>query len=186
MPVTTMPLGRPATYADLLALPEAVHAEILDGEIVVSAAPTPRHNRMAGRLCDDLDRAGEPHGYGAVTDVDVQWPDGQVTRPDVVVLTLAAVEADSGPVTEAPLVVVEVLSPDSAGRDLVKKPRIAAASGVAEYWVVDAGTSEVFRHRAEGGRYEVETYGPGAEVAVRTLPFPYTLRPAVLQRRPTS
>lgn len=180
---STTPAARPATYDDLRALPSDVRAEIIDGEVVVSPSPTARHNQVSKALARDLDAAALDHGYESVQDVDVQWvPSGQVTRPDVFVVTTDVASSTDLPVREVPVVVVELLSPDSAARDFVKKPRLAAAAGVAEYWVVDPASGEVYRHTLADGRYDVEVVAPGDEVSIDTLPFPYTLRPDVLGR----
>jgi hypothetical protein len=42
------PARKPATYADLLALPPALRAEVLSGEIVTAPAPLPRHSYVQG------------------------------------------------------------------------------------------------------------------------------------------
>ena len=179
--MTTVPLDHPATYEDLKNLPDDVRAEILDGEITVVPSATPRHNLLAALLWSDLHVAASTAGYGAVQDVDVLWqPSGRVTRPDVLVVTSAVANGTELPVHEVPVVVVEVVSPDDPGRDFVKKARIAADAGVPEYWVVDPGTLEVYRHVLVEGRYDVQVVGTDEEQPVEGLPFPYVLRPAVL------
>lgn len=39
-----------ATYADLLALPEDVKAEIIEGSLVTMPSPRPRHSNVQGAL----------------------------------------------------------------------------------------------------------------------------------------
>ena len=44
MPMASaLPKKRPATYADLLALPQNVVGQIIDGNLVVAPRPAPRH-----------------------------------------------------------------------------------------------------------------------------------------------
>ena len=43
-------LGRPATYDDLVAVPDILVAEIVDGELWTSPRPAPRHARASSRL----------------------------------------------------------------------------------------------------------------------------------------
>jgi hypothetical protein len=43
-------LGRPATYDDLVAVPDHLVAEIVDGELWTSPRPGPRHAKAASRL----------------------------------------------------------------------------------------------------------------------------------------
>jgi len=50
----TLPARKPATYQDLLALPDHVVGEILDGELVVSPRPAPRHSLAGTAAGSDL------------------------------------------------------------------------------------------------------------------------------------
>jgi len=177
--MTPNPAEARATYEDLRRLPEDVHAEI-DGGVIVTPSANPRHNRLAYLLERDLDTGCGGAGFAALHDVDVPWADGSVTRPDVLVVTQAAAGATELPLREVPVVVVEVLSPSSALREFVAKPRLAAAGGVPEYWVVDPEGHEVARHALVDGAYHSEIVTPGEEVVVDTLPFAYELRPDVL------
>ncbi len=45
---------KPATYEDILALPEHLVGQILDGELIVSPRPATPHQVAAGALWDDL------------------------------------------------------------------------------------------------------------------------------------
>ena len=51
----------PATYEDLLAVPDHKVAEILDGELHVSPRPAPRHSLAASVIGMDV---GAPYGRG--------------------------------------------------------------------------------------------------------------------------
>jgi len=60
--------GRPATYADLLALPDHVVGEIVGGELFVSPRPAPRHatasSGIGGKLWPPYhDGHGGPGGW---------------------------------------------------------------------------------------------------------------------------
>jgi len=61
------PAPKLATYADLMALPEDVRAEVLAGEVVASPSPSPRHatvqrtvSRFVGGPFHDDDGRGGP------------------------------------------------------------------------------------------------------------------------------
>jgi hypothetical protein len=60
-----MPLGstkgRPASYEDILRLPENVVGEIVDGELIVSPRPGPRHALASSTAI--LDRTGKQNIY---------------------------------------------------------------------------------------------------------------------------
>jgi Uma2 family endonuclease len=184
--MSVQPRHDPPTYDDLKDLPPETRAEILDGEIIVTPSASPRHNDVAYELMADLNGSARPRGYKAVYDLDVLWPhSGEVTRPDVLVVTATTASSADLPVTERPVVVVEVLSPSSAGRDFVQKRRTAELAGVPEYWVVNPETHEIARHTLVDGRYDARLLEPGDEEKVDTLPFEYTLRPAVLGPLPS-
>jgi hypothetical protein len=53
--------GRRATYDEILALPEHVVGEIIDGELIVSPRPAPRHAVAASVLGGEL---GPPYHSG--------------------------------------------------------------------------------------------------------------------------
>ena len=57
-------LGRPATYDDLVAVPDHLVAELVDGELWTSPRPAPRHAVAASSLGHVL---GPPF-HGAVAD----------------------------------------------------------------------------------------------------------------------
>lgn len=67
----------PATYEDILALPEHVVGQIIDGELVVIPRPTLRHARAATTLGSQLeggfDRGdGGPGGWIVLFEPEVQ------------------------------------------------------------------------------------------------------------------
>jgi Uma2 family endonuclease len=149
----SQPLRRPATYADLLALPEDVRAEILDGEISVMPAPRPRHSkpqralgRFIGGPFDDDDGFGGPGGWWIFVEVDVQLG-RDVVRPDLSGWRRERLsEPDVRPITVTPDWVCEILSEKHEARDRVKKKHLYAQHGIRHYWLVDpeARTLEAF------------------------------------------
>lgn len=68
-----------ASFDDLLRLGEDVHAEIVDGQVVVSPPPLPEHGRAQlaigraiGGPFDGDDGRGGPGGWRILAEVDVQ------------------------------------------------------------------------------------------------------------------
>jgi Uma2 family endonuclease len=144
-----------ATYADLVALPDNVVGEILDGELHVSPRPASRHARVSsvlGRSIGgpfDYDPGG-PGGWLILDEPELHLG----AEPDVVVPDLAGWRRermpempDAAAFTLAPDWVCEVLSPSTAARDRTVKMEIHARERVGHLWLVDpdARLLEVFR-----------------------------------------
>jgi Uma2 family endonuclease len=149
------PAARQATYADLLALSEDVHAEILGGQIVTLPAPLPKHSKAQGALrrfvggpFDDDDGYGGPGGWWIFVEVDVQLEAHEVVRPDLSGWRRQRLPdpGDRRPIDVAPDWICEVLSPTTTVRDRTTKRELYARHGVRHYWLVDpeARTLEVF------------------------------------------
>src|SRR5207237_384579 len=74
------------TYDDLLEMPDdGRHYEILDGELIVNAAPIPRHQLIAGRLFYVLFNYLESNPIGQVfhAPLDVVFTPRWVVEPDI-------------------------------------------------------------------------------------------------------
>ena len=128
------------TYSEYARLPDdGQKYEVIDGEVCVTPAPGPAHQKIAGTLFRILIEYTERHRLGEVLwDVDVLFVSGQFLRPDLVFVPSDRVNgiSDRG-VEVAPRLIVEVLSPHSRRIDRIKKPPRYRDFGVPEYWVVD-------------------------------------------------
>lgn len=139
------------TYADYRSLPEAgPRYQLLDGDLVMSPAPSLRHQDIVGRLYAALMTFVAPRKLGKtyVSPVDVILSDTDVPQPDVVFVSNARAStlAKEG-VRGAPDLCVEVLSPSTTTQDRGIKKALYARYGVIEYWIVDseAAVVEIFR-----------------------------------------
>jgi Uma2 family endonuclease len=160
-----MPARQPtrnAALADLLAIPEHERFhQIIDGELMRKASPSGPHGRTQSRVARKIGgpydrRPGgrSPGGWWIVTEVEVEFSERQVYRPDVVGWRRDRLpELPSKiPIKVRPDWVCEVLSASNASTDLVRKMRGYHEAGVPHYWVVDpnAETLTVYRWTAEG------------------------------------
>ncbi|MBK7947343.1 MAG: Uma2 family endonuclease [Deltaproteobacteria bacterium] len=167
---------RPATYEDLLKVPDQFVAEILDGELYASPRPAQRHAEagagLVGALRGPFDRGrGGPGGWRILYEPELHL------SADVLVPDLAGWRRERLPSISnaayfelAPDWVCEVLSPSTVSIDRVKKLAIYARERVAHAWLVDplARTLEVLR--LEGGRWLIVATFSDFEV-VRAEPF---------------
>lgn len=174
--MSTAPIRKPATYADLLALPPHLTGQIVDGELHVSPRPANLHASASSTLGMDIGSAyqrgrGGPGGWWIVFEPEIHL------GTDIVVPDLAGWRKGRLPAippeayfTMAPDWVCEVLSPSTASFDRVKKMRVFAREGVGHAWLVDplARTLEVYEQG--GGRWVLVSAHEGTET-VRVPPF---------------
>jgi len=154
------PVRRAATYEELLALPEGVRAELIDGEVVVAPAPRPRHSKPQGALrnflggpFDDDDGHGGPGGWWIFVEVDVKLG-AHVVRPDLAGWRRERLpEPDVRPIEVAPDWICEILSESNAAHDRVTKRHIYAEHGVRHFGLVDPDARTLEALTLEAGRW---------------------------------
>lgn len=168
------PARAKAAYEELLALPDNMVGEIVDGDLQATPRPAPRHAKAASTLGGDLSSAydreiGGPRGPGGWWILDE--PELHVDQ-DVLVPDVAGWRRDRMPelpdapyFTLAPDWVCEVVSPATERIDRVRKKRIYARVGVVWLWIVNpiAETLEVLRRA--GDLYEEVAVFSANEIA---------------------
>ena len=148
----------PLTYADL-ERERAVtrdRLELIEGEIVVTPAPTPLHQRIAGRLYSLFNQ--ELPEQVSFAPIDVQLAETTIGQPDIVVV-LSEIEANvrASRIECAPSIVEEVISPSATARDTVTKRSLYARHAVPDYWLVDpVARLMMIQSGPENARYQVE------------------------------
>lgn len=109
--------------------------ELIDG-YPVAMAPSPvfEHQHVSAKIFRQLDEALDecPHCQ-ALFEIDVEFSDNTVVRPDVLVICYTP---DGDRLTRAPDLVFEVISPKTARVDEVTKLELYQREGVAWYVVV--------------------------------------------------
>jgi Uma2 family endonuclease len=146
------------TYKDLRSFPEDnLRRELIDGELIVTAAPATRHQRVVTTLVAELYLFAKAHG-GSVfpAPTDVFFDDDNVIEPDVLFVRAEHAERVEKPfVRAAPDVVVEVSSPSTRRLEIVRKRELYARFGVPEYWYVDLDADRVEVYRLEDDLYRL-------------------------------
>ncbi len=175
-----VPAAYRLTVADWLEMPErGGYVEILHGELLVTPSPATIHQRIVGNLHLALRQHldAERRGEVFLAPMGVVFTEDTVLEPDlIVVLSGRAGQVKEQYLEAPPDLVVEVLSPGTAGRDLQSKRAVYEAAGVAEYWIVDphARAIEVL---TLGG----DTYGPlgrfGIDATLQSAVLPQLLLP---------
>ena len=120
--------------------------ELVDGELLVTPAPTRRHQRIIGQLYALLRPYVMHHRLGelVLSPAEVNLTPESRFEPDLFVDPAVAgrLPRASDPVTQL-LLAIEVLSPGSRRHDRITKRRFFQRNGVPEYWIVD-GDTEAF------------------------------------------
>ena len=142
--------ARPAfkfTYEDYRTAPPDKRYELLDGDLLLTPAPNLKHQRLQFRLGSRLGRFIEERALGEFffAPCDVVLSDTDVVQPDLLFVSRDRQHLLSGGdnVRGAPDLVVEILSPATADRDLGYKRALYAKHGVKEYWLVDPAAETV-------------------------------------------
>ncbi|WP_437573599.1 Uma2 family endonuclease [Sorangium sp. So ce887] len=174
------PGRRLATVEDLLALPEAERFhEIVDGELVQKAMPSPRHGAAQVELTTEIAgaygpraRGRGPGGWVFATEVENFFEEPHVYRPDVSGWRRERLPRlpDQSPIALRPDWVCEILSPSNKQNDLFKKLRTYQRCQVPHYWILDPEVEvlAVYRWTAEG--YLLVLTAEGQE-SIRAEPF---------------
>ena len=157
-------MGMPApqsvtTIEELFALPEdGLRHELLEGEHVVTPAPSVDHQRVVARILLALvDAIGADRRVEVIPGpADVRLSSRTLVQPDVLVArrddrTPARTWSELG----MPFVAVEIVSPSTAARDRGKKRRLYLEAGIEEYWIVDIDARLIERWRPGDERPEI-------------------------------
>lgn len=172
------PARRPATYEDLLALPEGVKGEIIDGELYTSPRPRFEHAHIELTLGGDLQGPfqrgrGGPGGWWILVEPGIEVPRSPEFSPDVAGWRRERMPAppDRGqPIRVVPDWACEILSPSTRSFDMLVKRRFYAEIGVTWLWYVDTETRTLSASRLHEGHW-LELGVWGNDEKVRVEPF---------------
>ncbi len=158
----TAPAKKRAGYQDVLAAPEHLVAEVLDGELYLNPRPGKPHAVAAAALGEELGPPfkrgrGGPGGWVILDEPEVHLGE------DIVVPDLAAWRVDRMPeivdddpfFTLSPDWIAEVLSPRTAKYDRSDKLAIYAREAVRWVWLVDPLQRTLEAFCLQDGRWSV-------------------------------
>ena len=165
----TLDLNKRYTYADYLTWLDDKARELINGIIKMLPAPRPKHADVSFNITWHLGailkkNKGKCKVYTAP--FDVRFPrNGEteygkidtVVQPDICVICDLS-KIDERGCCGAPDMIVEILSPSTARKDMTEKFVLYEEAGVSEYWIVhpDSKAVTVFL-RQNDGKYDAGT-----------------------------
>ena len=150
------PSGLRMTAEEFFALGETDRCELVDGVVLMSPSPTPRHQLVFYLLLRQIGVWLDTEIAGAVfPDTDIWFDESHVYRPDIAVYRAGRVAPVPVRLNVPPDLIIEVLSPGSKMMDLITKREDYERFGVGEYWVVDPTPPDARIHcwRRSGDRF---------------------------------
>lgn len=185
MAITSLSQLNPAnhyTYSEYLQWQFDEFVELIRGKIFPMSAPLSQHQRIVGNLHLDLGnflRGKNCQVFIAPFDVRLPTYDNMgalvaytdtVVQPDLCVICDLE-KIDRRGCNGVPDMIIEVLSPSTAKKDLNEKFNLYQEVGVKEYWVVFPDAEEISVYLLENEKYVlVNQYEENDQVPVNILP----------------
>jgi Uma2 family endonuclease len=169
---------RRATYEEIVALPEHVTGEIIDGVLYTHGRPHPRNLRVEGGIIGALnpfdaepDATGQPGGWWLLR--EVEWHSGE----DVIVPEFTGWRRERMPrfpdgawVDLSPDWACQIVSTSTTRLERAIKMPYMAKQGIPHLWFVDPIIRVVEVYRLEAGRWVLLATHEG-DSRVRMEPF---------------
>ena len=160
------------TYDDYANLPGDERYELIDGELILVAAPYIIHQWVSKKLYA-LMIAVEDMGLGWVfyAPVDVVLSDHDVVQPDLLFISKEREDIiTAANVQGAPDLVVEILSPSTSRLDRTRKRELYERHQVKEMWLVEPEERKVWVLLLQDGKLDVAgEYSEGQSFTSDTL-----------------
>lgn len=145
------------TTKDIMALPDGVRAELIDGVIYYMATPNHTHQALLAELSYAFLHYQKESGKKCETlfapyAVFISRDEYNYLEPDLLILCPHGEEDDrsqSDGCHGGPDFVLEIVSPSSKTMDYIRKLDKYTAAGVREYWIVDPQTKRVLVYNFE-------------------------------------
>ena len=146
------------TYADYERLPEGAPFQLIDGELVMSPAPSSFHQIILSELFNALFNFVRPQRLGLVlcSPLDVYFSTYEAFQPDIVFISSNRRQIlTEKRIDGAPDLVMEILSPSTGYHDLVHKKAVYEAHKVKEYWIIDPKERQIQVFGNANGKFEL-------------------------------
>ena len=159
------------TYEDYANLPGDERYELIDGELILVAAPSEFHQAIVINLILLIQSVHNRLGRLYCAPFDVILSDNNVVQPDLIFISNERLDIiTAANVRGAPDLVVEILSPSTSRLDRTRKRELYERHGVKEMWLVEPEERKIWVLLLQDGRLEVVgEYGEGQSFTSDTL-----------------
>lgn len=157
------PAGK-VSYEEFLRLYDSTHAEWVDGEIIMGQPPTFDHQADSDFLTALLRLYVEARDLGVFVSAPFQMrlkKQKSGREPDLLFVAKANANRIKQNYLDGPAdLVIEIISPESVGRDRGEKFVEYEAAGIREYWLIDPQRKQAeFYGLDDENRYQLLTSG---------------------------
>ncbi|MFN3480770.1 MAG: Uma2 family endonuclease [Thermodesulfovibrionales bacterium] len=137
-------------------LPEGAPYQLIEGELVMTPAPNPRHQLISANIFEKIREFTKQLGMTLYSPIDVYLGRENAYQPDIIFISKERqdiIQEDG--IYGAPDLVIEILSPSTARYDLREKFRVYERTGVKEYWIVDPDMKSVELYTNKDGQFSL-------------------------------
>jgi Uma2 family endonuclease len=130
------------TYEDYLKTPDDERYELIEGELLMTPSPVPKHQKISRELEFEILKFVKANDLGEVfyAPCDVYLDNENVVQPDILFISKERLNIiGEKNIQGAPDLAIEIISESTAYRDLVQKKKLYAKFGVKEYWILIPG-----------------------------------------------
>jgi Uma2 family endonuclease len=176
--ISQLDLTKSYTFADYLSWQFSEMVELIKGKIYkMTPAPLLLHQKISMHLSAEIFyflKKKKCSVFAAPFDVylPIEKTSGKptVVQPDICVICDQS-KIDNQGCIGAPDMIVEILSPSTAHKDLKEKFDVYESSGVKEYWIVSPGDKIIDVFLLENEKYQLKgKYTLGDKIYLYTLP----------------
>lgn len=161
------------TIEDYLLLGETnMPCQLINGELIMSPAPTPNHQRVARNIFKVFDQLLSNKGEVFFSPIDLYVDSRNVFQPDLIFIANQNKNVISERGIEGPVeIVVEIISPSNSYTDRNQKKDLYLKFKVGEYWIVDPGNKTIEIYTPESGP-TVPAFFVSLEGEVKSILYP--------------
>jgi len=151
------------TYEDYVKTSDDKRYELIDGELLMTPSPFTRHQRISRKIEFILEKFITENNLGEIfyAPCDVYLDNENVVQPDILFISKDRMNIiGEKNIQGAPDLTIEIVSENSAYRDMVLKKKLYARSGVKEYWIIIPEEKEIEVYILAENAYKLyATYG---------------------------